>query len=1092
MTIPPVKVVICLFLIFGCQVGLWAQPKPRKQATPTASANKGVTTSKTIKRLRGAAVLLQPGTTTNGLITNGQMQSHKLELGSGQFLQLFVRQCGVDLQVRLFDPQNRLVAETNAITKETGTEWLSWITEKKGEYRVEVKPASSTKDGKYEVLLSPPVSVGDKQRTFLLAEQEYRRALALLQGKKVKLRAAKALAEKSYELLQPFASELQPPDLAILRLLIDLYLLSADYRKAGELFQEVRPALRRFNGADEEALELAAALGQLLIAAGKITEAEELLQVAAQLPATDGEHRAQAMGAVIEALGDLCLARGQWEKALGYYQKAAQASPQKGERNFVREQLRFALTHFLKDEPQAALRYLDTVTPLGQKNPTLPHTLLGLGKTLQARAGAEPDVTKAQHLYESARLAFLRALQFYYKPGKTTDDDERRPEVAEVLFDLAVLNHTRWERLRGTDKTLPKSLRADAERFHDEAKRLYNDALKIRRKKLSPHHPQVVESLVGLAKFEFAEGDTKRALKHFTTCLSIAETGWRQAQPTSENTLAKIDALQLLSSIANEAINWGIQAQAPRIDSKPLPGSAEADKQWLISLAYDAHLRNKGRALEYQAKLLEHARGHLDTRGQLALQDQQLLAETVQILLEQGGMASNLTPEQQLQYQKLEERLKDIQAALSLHLPEWQTIPLPKLQAAFPSGTVFVDYFVYESSQARSKHFGAFLISNQKLQLVDLGPLATLNEHLASWQMTMNEWTSQGPKWNETEVKRRARLLYDVVFAKIRPLLPPPSDTNRLVISPEGALNYVSFESLTTPENRYLVQDYSISYVTSAYDLLRLIEQRSQASANPQNALSALVITNPAFGPTSPSALTRCLLPALGKGTPGLKAQTTHLKQIMKNARVDARVYTGTQATEQVLKQAKKPTILHIATHAYLLEEETVPLPDAPETMLLGKYGNAAFPKGLEEFDDAVMLRSGLALSGYNQCKNGKDDGVLTAREMAGLQNLAGTKLAMLSACETGLSEFNNGNEVYGFRRALALAGVESQVISLWRVEDMATERLVTSYYRNLLEQHKGRGESLRETQLQFIKDPKLRHPIFWAAFVLYGEWAKL
>jgi CHAT domain-containing protein len=115
---------------------------------------------------------------------------------------------------------------------------------------------------------------------------------------------------------------------------------------------------------------------------------------------------------------------------------------------------------------------------------------------------------------------------------------------------------------------------------------------------------------------------------------------------------------------------------------------------------------------------------------------------------------------------------------------------------------------------------------------------------------------------------------------------------------------------------------------------------------------------------------------------------------------------------------------------------------------------------------------------------------VLTALEAAGL-DLWGTRLVVLSACETGLGEAKAGDGVYGLRRALVLAGSEAQVMTLWRVDDRATRDLMAAYYAALAS-GAGRAEALRRVQLKTMADPKRRHPAYWAAFIASGDWRPL
>jgi CHAT domain-containing protein len=114
-------------------------------------------------------------------------------------------------------------------------------------------------------------------------------------------------------------------------------------------------------------------------------------------------------------------------------------------------------------------------------------------------------------------------------------------------------------------------------------------------------------------------------------------------------------------------------------------------------------------------------------------------------------------------------------------------------------------------------------------------------------------------------------------------------------------------------------------------------------------------------------------------------------------------------------------------------------------------------------------LRSGLALAGANKRDLAiSDNGILTALEMASL-DLWGTQLVVLSACETGLGDTRIGDGVYGLRRALVIAGTETQIMSLWEVDDAATRDLMVDYYDRLIK-GEGRGEGPPERTVADVR----------------------
>ena len=182
------------------------------------------------------------------------------------------------------------------------------------------------------------------------------------------------------------------------------------------------------------------------------------------------------------------------------------------------------------------------------------------------------------------------------------------------------------------------------------------------------------------------------------------------------------------------------------------------------------------------------------------------------------------------------------------------------------------------------------------------------------------------------------------------------------------------------------------------------------------------------------------------------------------------------------MKAAHGPLVLHLATHGFFLGSDQKAT--AERGRLLVQL--AATDSGPGSAIENPLLRSGLAFAGANQrLGGGDDDGILTALEASSL-DLWGTRMAVLSACETGLGETRRGDGVYGLRRALVMAGVESQVMSLWQVSDQGTRVLMTGFY-TALKAGRPRSAALRETQIEMLRSVKRSHPYYWASFILSG-----
>lgn len=324
----------------------------------------------------------------------------------------------------------------------------------------------------------------------------------------------------------------------------------------------------------------------------------------------------------------------------------------------------------------------------------------------------------------------------------------------------------------------------------------------------------------------------------------------------------------------------------------------------------------------------------------------------------------------------------------------------------------------------------------------------------------------------------------------LQPLLKHVGDARRLILSPDASLWLVPWAALPLADGEYAVEKYELSHVVCGRDLTLPVAADASGPAvifaDPDYDLI------PAQARAVLQALLRGVLPRVLQYAPSIKlpAAARLAGTAAEAAAVAPRIAAGTgqdpvlhlqaQAHELIVKIVQQPQMLVISTHGFFLEQQAAAGDDQTTTAITRPHTPDGKP--LEN----PLLRCGLLLAGCNQGVPG-EDGVLTGLEIVGM-NLRGTRLVVLSACETGLGRIQNGEGVAGLRQAFQLAGARSVVASLWPVEDQSTARLMSAFFDHVAPDQ-SIAASLRDAQLEIIAARRERnggaHPFFWSAFTV-------
>ncbi len=647
-----------------------------------------------------------------------------------------------------------------------------------------------------------------------------------------------------------------------------------------------------------------------------------------------------------------------------------------------------------------------------------------------------------------------------------------------------------------------------AVKYHEEAVKVQDSVLteaSTKRKIRLTGYPVIkdryVRHLTALVRDHIALGDYQNSMKHAEKLLQKAkEFGYRDWQGEGYRLLGDI-ALKKQDRTA--AISYYQQALSLG-DKLPMPGVAlwshvGSARVYLADGKADqamGHLERAMKIVETLRSFLQFEelrssffedKAHVYTEAvlaQLQLDRQEQAFHTMErsrsrAFLDLLGTRVSLSKSQELIAAEIELRRKLAELKLSLEDAEEEEVEGPKreeIEAAEKTYSDFLAKVRRESKEQASLMTVEPLSLRQAQELLDPGQSLleyfVTSEKTLLWVVDKDNSAALSIEISRKDLVARLNSLrqalselkpldeYQKASRELYKLLIEPALSHikgkELIVAPHDVLHYLPFQALYSPKGNYLIEQYSLSYLSSA-SLLQFTKEKRKAKGD-----KVLVFGNP----------------DLGDPKMELKYAEVEAREIEK-LYPESTVLLKKEATEEKGKNlSPQHDIVHFATHAELSEEDPL--------------------------SSAILL-----------AREAREDGRLEVREVFGMELNA--NLVVLSACETGLGKLSSGDELVGLTRAFIYAGTPSVVASLWKVEDSSTAALMASFHKNLRTMTK--VEALREAQLEMIRGGKhsdllarrgvggigklgqapgarslsqnsvsTSHPYFWAPFILVGD----
>ena len=334
----------------------------------------------------------------------------------------------------------------------------------------------------------------------------------------------------------------------------------------------------------------------------------------------------------------------------------------------------------------------------------------------------------------------------------------------------------------------------------------------------------------------------------------------------------------------------------------------------------------------------------------------------------------------------------------------------------------------------------------------------------------------------------------------------------RLIIVPDGALQYIPFQALTVPApgNQNLapdqpqpqvplVVDHEIINEPSASALAFVMTDRPRRRSVPN---SIAVFANPVFEPDDPRVNSRASKPSVSDAEAWAVAQSSSLPESAGLFENDAPMLAEKNKVHQAFRDAGLGESSQIAPLPGSREEAEAIISVVPWRSGLMAVGFDASRATITRTDLSRYRIVHFATHAFVDYEHPELSGLVLSlvdehgRPQQGylrMQDIYNMKLpvdlVVLSACNTALGKDVKGEGLIGLTRGFMYAGAGAVAASLWKVDDEATAELMKRFYNGMFRNGLTPAAALQQAQVAMWKQSRWHEPYYWAAFVIQGQY---